>query len=221
MNVVFLIVFLLLLGVFFYVVTSVIPYFRVSVGMKITEYETPKTALLVVDVQKDLTERGRRGTVNTELTDPMVGVINRLIEKADASGMPVVYIRHEFNKGLLVRLITRGVLAKGSDGAAIDPRIIRVQDNEYVKHTMDSFTNKEMELFLIGNQVDHLWITGLDAKYCIDKTVTAALGRGYRVSVIEDGIATKSEQKRTEKVLQFLEFGAEVVKSDQLISEQI
>lgn len=219
MNTMLLVMFMLLLGIVYFVVIHIFPFVRVSVGARVRSYETPQKALLVIDIQKDLTEKGRKGNINLEQTDPMIDKVNQVIDYADSKNFLIIYVRHEFKKGLITRLITRGVLSEGSEGAEINSRIAVKNNNIFVKHVMDSFSNKDLERFLIENQVNHLYLTGVDAEDCVDKTLKAARNRGYKVTIVEDCVATKTDSRRDMKLMEFVSFGADLVKTERLLNE--
>jgi nicotinamidase-related amidase len=82
---------------------------------------------------------------------------------------------------------------------------------------MDSFSNPEFENFLKANKVNHVYITGLDAEACVDRTVKAALNRNYEVTVVSNAIAAKSEEKRNVKLWEFEKIGAKVVTTEELL----
>ena len=110
-----------------------------------------------------------------------------------------------------------GVLEAGSEMAKMDPRIKNINNNHFIKNTMDAFINKDFENYLIDNEINQLYITGLDASACVDRTVKAALNRGYKVNIVRDAIATKNEEKRTKKVNEFKILGAEIIETADLI----
>ena len=82
---------------------------------------------------------------------------------------------------------------------------------------MDTFTSSEFENFLIKNQINNLIITGLDAENCVDKTVKAAINRQYKLKIISNGIATKTEERRNKKINEFKNLGAEIMTTDELL----
>lgn len=193
----------------------------ISKGNKIPQYKNPKTALLVIDVQRDLTEKTGKAVLNPELTDKMIENINSLITNAGKLKFTVVYIRHEFKKGILVDYITKGALAEGSAGAQIDPRINIVNSNIFTKNVMDSFSNKEFEKFLQKNEINALYITGLDARACVDRTIKAAINRGYGVNVVDNCIGSKSKNDVEKKLEEFRKLGADSASSQDIISNLI
>lgn len=65
--------------------------------------------------------------------------------------------------------------------------------NVFVKSVGDSFSNAELEGFLLANDVDMLYLVGADATACVCSTAQGGLNRGYKVFVVEDAIVTASD----------------------------
>ncbi|MCK4251742.1 cysteine hydrolase [candidate division WOR-3 bacterium] len=188
-----------------------------SKGEKIPSYENLKSALLVIDIQRDLTEKNGKAVYNIEQTDQIIENTNLIIENSEKLGLLVIYITHEYKKSFLIKIFTKGALEQDTPGAQIDPRIKIINKNHFIKHMMDSFSNPEFENFLKANKVNHVYITGLDAEACVDRTVKAALNRNYEVTVISNAIAAKSEEKRNVKLWEFEKIGAKVVTTEELL----
>jgi nicotinamidase-related amidase len=206
------------ISIFGYVFAGYSSFSSVSKGSIIPRYKNPKTALLVIDIQRDLTEKDGKAVLNPELTDKIIENTNAIITKADKLKLTVIYIRHEFKKDFLVDQITKGALREGSQGAQIDPRIIIANRNIFTKNIMDSFSNKEFEKFLQQNEIDALYITGIDARACVDRTIKAALNRKYQVCVIEDCIASKTSKDVEKKLEEFKKLGADSASSQDIIN---
>jgi nicotinamidase-related amidase len=141
-----------------------------------------KTALLVVDVQRELCEGERRAYQAGEV----IGRINRVSEKARAAGALVIFIQHESASGEL-RSGTRGwELARGLN---VEPADLRVR-----KTGSDSFHRTELEEVLKRHGVTDLVICGMHTEFCVDSTARRALALGYPVVLVADGHT--SEDKR-------------------------
>ncbi len=193
----------------------------VTEGTIISKYDTPQKALLVIDLQKDLTDKEGKAVINIKQTDEAIRHVNKIIENAKQHNLIVVYIRHEVQPNFIIDFITKGVLAEGSSGSEIDPRIKVVNDNVFVKHVMDTFSNKEFENFLFINKVDHIVLTGVDAEACVDRTLKAALKRGYEATVINDAIATKDDARLIKKIKEYKEIGARITTTKALLEEHL
>lgn len=83
---------------------------------------------------------------------------------------------------------------------------------------MDTFTNLTFEGFLCTKQINQLLITGMAAEECVDKTCQAALNRGYKVTMINDGIAGSSDSSLKRKIKDYQRYGARVVEANTLLN---
>ncbi len=192
---------------------------KITKGTVITDYPTPRTALLVIDLQKDMTEKDGARPLNIRQTDSIIPLVNTLTKKAGNKDWLVAYVTHEYRKNSILRLVTRNFLLEGMPGAKMDPRVLMVSDNHFIKYRMDAFSNSEFEKFLQKNQINHLLLTGMAAEACIDRTCRAALNRGYKVSVISDAIAGISDASRNKKIDDYQRAGAQIISFSELIIE--
>lgn len=186
----------------------------VSNGDAIPQYKNPQKALLVIDVQRNLTEKNGSWILNLEQTDKMIEKINSIIQESARKNLLVIYISNEFKKYSIINLMTDRALEENTDGAKIDKRIKIINNNHFIKNKMDAFTNNDFENYLKKHEVNHLIITGIDAEDCVDKTIKGAFKRKYQITVINDAIATASNARRDQKILDFKNLGAEIINSN-------
>jgi nicotinamidase-related amidase len=180
-------------------------------GKKISTYLAPRKALVVLDIQEGYSAATLRQPVASLPPNRMISTVNRLIDKAAETGMEVVYIRQVFSNNLFVRL--HGGRRQGR--VIVDRRIRLINKNDFEKNRTDAFSSKEFEQFLIDNQVNELYLVGVDAAYCVYYTALGALNRGYKVTVVEDAVLSRNSMA---KVLErFRRKGIAVVTSGQLI----
>lgn len=198
---------LLIAGLF--IITISVLYFPykwitiVSDGDAISQYDNPRTALLVIDVQRNLTAKDGTWILNLKQTDDMIDKINQVIETSSMNNIVVIYITNEFSKFSPVNHFTNRAMERNSPGAKMDERIRIVNANHFVKSRMDAFTNRGFEKFLIEQRITHIVVTGIDAEDCVDKTIKGALNRKYAVTVITDAIATASDERLDQKIMDF------------------
>lgn len=171
-------------------------------GKQIGKYANPRKALLVIDVQEDYTGlNGKQPPLFKDIAGQIVA-INGLIEHSWNSGMVVVYIRQIFDNNIITRFLV-GRTIKGLPGTELDSRIKMVNQNDFTKKISDAFSNPRFEEFLINNQVNEVYLVGLDAAYCVYYTGLGALNRGYKVTAVSDAIMTRKSMndilKRYEK----------------------
>ncbi len=189
-----------ILGVF--VITIMKKMFTPTQGQKIVAYATPRKALLVIDVQEDFTGIKGKQPVPYKGAEPQIAAINELIDRASKAGVRVVYIRHMFDNNFITRILP-GRDLEGEPGAQMDARINMINQNDFTKTISDSFSNPRLDEFMIANQVNDLYLVGLDAAYCVYNTAKGALNRGYKITIVKDAIMTKKNMsdvlKRYEK----------------------
>jgi nicotinamidase/pyrazinamidase len=161
-----------------------------------------RSALLVVDVQKDFCPGGALPAPDG---DRVVPVLNRYIHHAVATGWPVYASRdwhpavtHHFREyggewpphciqntegarfhNDLQLPVSTTVISKGQDA----------ESNGY--SAFDGYTaeGKTFLAHLREQQVEHLYVGGLATDYCVKHSVLDALRSGLAVTVLRDAIA--------------------------------
>lgn len=156
-----------------------------------------KTALLVLDIQKDFIGEHARMPVAKQQIEPMLKSINAMIEDAQVAGRPVIYIGNEFEpRQWLSNFFRKHAALKGSEGAALDERLRRVSDLYFSKKQGDAFSNSELVHYLHKNDITHVIICGVFIEGCVTATAKGARKRGFDVTVIRDAVAGVSDQRR-------------------------
>jgi nicotinamidase-related amidase len=160
-------------------------------GARIAEYQNPQKALLVIDVQEDTT-----GTTAPPLSPykgkaEYIARLNNAIEAANSKNILIVYVKQEFD-GLWGKTLSWAVFCgsniKGNPGTKVDKRIAMLSNYKFSKSQGDSFANPKLNEFLTEQQVNELYLVGLDPEFCIYATARGALNRGYKVNVVTDAI---------------------------------
>ncbi len=180
-------------------------------GRRIPTYRNPRKALVVLDIQEGYSGTNARQPATVPPATGMIATVNRLIDMASESGMEVAYIRQVFSNNLFVRL--HGGRRAGK--VIIDRRIKVVNSNDFEKNRTDAFSNRHFEQLLIDSTVDELYLTGVDAAYCVYYTALGALNRGYRVVVVTDAVA--SRQNMSEVLERYRSKGIGVITSEELL----
>jgi len=89
----------------------------VSDGDAISQYDNPRSALLVIDVQRNLTAKDGTWILNLQQTDDMIDKINQIIETSSMNDIEVIYITNEFSKLSTLNHFTNRAMEKNSPGA--------------------------------------------------------------------------------------------------------
>lgn len=138
-----------------------------------------KTALLVVDAQVGMFQ-GPQPIYEAEAT---LSRIARLIERARAAGVPVIYVQDDDIGGY------------GTPEWEVHPALApQGKDVRIRKLAADSFFQSDLQGELERLGVDHLVITGFKTPFCVDVTARGALSRGYRVTLVADGHSTSDSE---------------------------
>ena len=134
----------------------------------------PHTAVLVVDVQRDVVAEAHD-------RDAVVAAIGGLVDRARAAGTDVVWVQHSSEH-----------LARDSEGWQLVPELSR-QDAEPLVHKTypDSFEETDLEDVLAARGVGRLVVAGAQTDECIRSTLHGALVRGYDVTLVGDAHTTE------------------------------
>jgi len=134
----------------------------------------PNTALLIVDVQKQVVAGAHR-------RDEVIANINTLIVKARSERVPVIWIQH-----------SSAELPANSDGWQYVPELRREKSEPLVhKRYGDSFEDTALEAELAQRQVGRLVVTGAQTDACIRSTIHGAFTRGYDTVLVSDAHTTE------------------------------
>lgn len=131
------------------------------------------TALLVIDVQRELFEK----STPIYQADALLENICALIERAHAAGMPVFFIQHSSDK----------ILLRGTDGWRLHPRLQpQIVDKIIEKHHGNAFEKTELKAVLDSLGIEKLVLAGLVTHGCVKATCQGALKLGYAVTLAKD-----------------------------------
>ena len=132
------------------------------------------TALLIIDIQAGMLDEA----------DPdckaILDNINSLLDRARASGTPVIYIQHDgWPAG--------HPLEPGTPGWPIHPAIAPHEGEPVIrKRASDSFYRTPLQDELEKLGVRRLVVAGAQSEYCVDTTCRSALSHGYDVTLVSD-----------------------------------
>ncbi|MDN3023175.1 cysteine hydrolase family protein [Streptomyces sp. S.PB5] len=129
----------------------------------------PRTALLVIDVQKGVVTGAHR-------RDEVVANIAALVDRARAEHIPVVWVQHSDED-----------MPRDSEDWQYVEELLR-RDSEPLVHKSygDSFEGTDLEEVLAGAGVGRLVVTGAESDACIRSTIHGAFTRGYDVTLVGD-----------------------------------
>lgn len=183
-------------------------FFSVSSGALIAKYQNPKTAVLVMDMQKEFAGTAQK----------IMGVVNKAVDHFSSKNDIVIYIKTEYSKNdYILNFIRKNSAVQGSDGVDFLPELKIASQNVFAKDRMDAFSNPALDDFLVKNEVGSVYIAGLDGCYCVDKTAQAALKRGYKVTLLADASVSKKEADFAAVKEGLKAKGADIISTGELI----
>jgi nicotinamidase-related amidase len=140
-----------------------------------------KTALLVVDVQRDFYE----ANPPVHAADQVIGRIVQVVGRARAAGVPIVFVQHTEAAG------SGDPLAEGARGWQLHPRLAPAEGEPVLrKGTPDSFHDTNLKATLDEWGIDSLIVAGHQTEFCIDTTCRRARSLGYSVTLLQDAHST-------------------------------
>ncbi len=181
---------------------------RTAAFERILRLEPGRTALLVVDMQRGFVDPGE--AMEVPPAREAVPVIRALVEAFRARRLPVVFTEFTYSPSapLLVGELhpehrpaapgaPRGFGMPSSsclegDASARTVEALAPRPHELVvrKRWYDGFAGTELDGALRAQGITSLVITGTMTDICVLSTVVGAFNHEYRISVVEDGVAT-------------------------------
>jgi len=167
------------------------------------------TALLVVDMQNGFCHPdGSLPKLGRALAgaDAAVARAATAVERARAAGVPVVFTRHLYRPGRadegprLAELSGGLAEVRGLESGTWDADVVgelgcTAADLVVDKARFDAFLWTSLDPLLRGLAVTDLVVCGVITNVCVESTVRAAFMRDYRVTLLADCCAAKTERQ--------------------------
>jgi nicotinamidase-related amidase len=175
-----------------------------------------RQVLVVIDPQNDFTSSegnyARRHSGISQILNSKYRIRNLLnaFEVGETVIVSSDYKAEQFGKGL-------SICIPGTFGHNIDADLSLPDKSTFFTKTQYScFSSGEFIRHLKNNKIDSIILCGFLAEYCVKQTALDALELGYKVSLVEDCIATGDDvQERKHQAIHELKVrGAIVVDSE-------
>jgi len=147
-----------------------------------------KTALVVIDIQNDITKNYKE----------IIDNINQAIDWAVNKNIHVVYIRHE-NLSAGTR-----TFKPNTYGAELVPDMKIVSENVFTKSKGNALTSEAFAEFISKNEISEFYIAGADAVACVKSTCYNLRKANYGVNVLSDCI-TSYDKKKIKEMIEYYE----------------
>lgn len=161
-----------------------------------------KSALLLIETQNEwmhVDGKLRKGLLDDEeMMLNSISNIEKSLEFTRKEGIPVIYVRLQFEKGYpelangksgLRRAIPNaGTFCKNSFGAEFYKTVEPLEDEFIVSGRMGAsgFTGSNLDAYLRNNKIENLYLTGYATHVCVESTLREAHDIGYNTFVISD-----------------------------------
>ena len=143
-----------------------------------------KTALLVIDIQKDYFPGGKYPLVNPEDAAKKAYMLLQCFREHGGHHVHIQHISLEPDATFFI---------KGDSGSDIHDIVAHFEGEPIVyKHEPNSFLNTNLFEILKEWKVERVVITGMMTHMCVDATARAASDLGFQVILAEDACATRN-----------------------------
>ncbi len=159
------------------------------------DYSMKNSALVVIDLQNDITKNYRE----------IIGRVNEAIDWATQNEMWVVYIQHN-NLSAGTR-----TFKPGTHGAELVPELKVVSGHVFVKSKSSALTSEAFCTFIQEHGIAEFYIAGADAAACIKSTCFNLAKGGYSVHVLSDCITSYDKGKLPELLAYYESRGCAVM----------
>ncbi|CAG2145770.1 isochorismatase family cysteine hydrolase [Cupriavidus numazuensis] len=167
-----------------------------------------KTALIVLDLINDIVHSEGKlaggGTAAQAGARGLLAKANAVIAHARARRWPVIFVKVGFSdtyaeqpkaSPFFGKAHTIGALTLGAWGTEfVEGLDVQASDSVVVKHRISAFSGTSLETILRANQVERVVLAGVSTTWAVESTARDAHDRDYRVVVIEDACAARSEE---------------------------
>ncbi len=184
-----------------------------------------KTALLIIDMQKDFCLPGAPFEVFGAMK--VAKKIQEALEACRKHDVPVIHVfRYYRADGSDVELTRYGAfvkagtsLVRGTESAEILDELEPI-DGEYlvVKQRWSAFFQTELDMLLRRLGVDQIVVTGVQTPNCIRGTVWDANSLDYEVIVLTDGTGAKTDAVHEANLLDMKNIGIQLISTEEFIN---
>ena len=175
--------------------------------------EPPRSALLVVDLQKSSYDDGviasgpEDAYLHARIRDSVIPNGRRLIAACRAARVEVIYtviecLTLDGRDRSLDYKISGLFAAKGSREAEVVDELAPLENEIVIPKTSSSlFNSTNFEYVLRNLGVEYLLVMGMITDQCVETTIRDGCDRGFLMTVVDDCCAAHSEQRHEESLI--------------------
>ena len=171
-----------------------------SINLTSGAYTMQKKALVIVDMQNDITKNYKEIIEN----------INTAIDWAVNNDIHVVYIRHE-NLSVGTRTFKANTI-----GAELVSDMKIVSNHVFTKYKGNALSSEEFIDFISQNEISDFYLAGADAAVCVKSTCYNLRKANYGVNVLEDCITSYDKRKIDDMLSYYESKGSKIISLNDL-----
>jgi len=171
-----------------------------SINLTSGGYTMQKKALVIVDIQNDITKNYKEIIEN----------INTAIDWAVNNDIHVVYIRHE-NLSVGTRTFKANTI-----GAELVSDMKIVSNHVFTKYKGNALSSEEFIDFISQNEISDFYLAGADAAVCVKSTCYNLRKANYGVNVLEDCITSYDKRKIDDMLSYYESKGSKIISLNDL-----
>ncbi len=190
--------------------------------MKTESISIKKSALLVIDMQRYFLESGARAFLDPPTN--LIPNVSSLISAFRKSNRQIVFTRHAHTKGEATGQMGRWWDEElpwngDEDSELIDGIVPRSSEIILTKTRYSAFEETELDQALKRFDVDTVVICGVMTNLCVETSARHAFMKNFRVVVVDDACATKSEEYHRASLLNLSYGFANIEQTDTIVKE--
>jgi nicotinamidase-related amidase len=188
------------------------------------EFDTSRTAVIVVDLQQESVSQGYWPVHN------YLEVLDRArtaIEACREAGLPIIYTRHWLDPRGWDAMAYEEVdesgrpmqCVAGTEAAEISPEVLpHPQDLVIDKQRFTAFYGTKLDLVLKRMDARRLIIFGVWTEACLETTVWDALWRDFRITLVHDACGSSTDTVHKAAVLDMANwvYGGTIIRAEEL-----
>ncbi|MCP4501819.1 MAG: cysteine hydrolase [Deltaproteobacteria bacterium] len=184
-----------------------------SSGPTIESGMSERAAFIVLDVQRDFMRADGAFPVDEMQSEAVLLSINETLV-ALPEDAEVVYARNAFDENDVANPFRGNSAIAGSEGALFDERLVMIDAPVFLKKESDAFSSSTFDAFLRKEKITQVYLSGVYADGCVFATALAAQQRGYDVTIVEDAVATETDERLENAFAAHRDHGFEILHSD-------
>jgi maleamate amidohydrolase len=167
------------------------PFWRSPSGAQVAEAVSVRPVLLVIDILVDFLDRWSEAD-----RAKLVASVRSVVELFRAMGLPVVWVRQEFEPDLSdafleMRRENISITIKGTPGCRIIPELVPLADEtQIIKKRFSAFFGTPLDRLLVTLGADTVVLAGVNTHACVRMAAIDAYQRDLDVIIAREAVGS-------------------------------